>query len=83
MNLWTHSQKFDFVRVVYLFALLRISNSNQMSDVSLAADGGKTATYYGNRSAAFLMLQHLDKAIEDCKTAVQLDPKFGKVKQHY
>lgn len=43
------------------------------------ADGAKTATYFGNRSAAYLMVQQFEQAIDDCHTATQIDPKFVKV----
>lgn len=36
------------------------------------------ATYYGNRSAAFMMLGTYDKALEDAQTAIKLDENFVK-----
>ncbi|KAF9114768.1 hypothetical protein BGX27_009889 [Mortierella sp. AM989] len=36
------------------------------------------ATYYGNRSAALMMIKKYGDASKDCQTAVQLDPKFVK-----
>ncbi len=45
-------------------------------------DGGKTATYFGNRSAAYFMIATKDalvKSIEDCMLATKLDPKMSKV----
>ncbi|OAQ29326.1 hypothetical protein K457DRAFT_521597 [Linnemannia elongata AG-77] len=39
------------------------------------------ATYYGNRSAALMMIKKYSDASKDCLTAVRLDPafvKFGK-----
>ncbi|CAH3166393.1 unnamed protein product [Porites evermanni] len=36
------------------------------------------ATYYGNRSAAFLMLVNYDKALEDARAAIKLDDNFVK-----
>ena len=37
------------------------------------------ATYYGNRSAAFMMLGTYDKALEDAQSAIKLDENFLKV----
>ena len=37
------------------------------------------ATYYGNRSAAFMMLGIYDKALEDAQSAIKLDETFLKV----
>lgn len=37
------------------------------------------ATYYGNRSAAFMMLGTYDKALEDAQNAIKLDENFLKV----
>ncbi|KAF9435275.1 hypothetical protein BGZ76_006593 [Entomortierella beljakovae] len=36
------------------------------------------ATYYGNRSAALMMIKKYSEAAKDCQTAVQLDPSFVK-----
>ncbi|KAF9350237.1 hypothetical protein BGX26_011551 [Mortierella sp. AD094] len=36
------------------------------------------ATYYGNRSAALMMIKKYTDAAKDCQTAVQLDPAFVK-----
>ncbi|KAF9992639.1 hypothetical protein BGZ80_004734 [Entomortierella chlamydospora] len=36
------------------------------------------ATYYGNRSAALMMIKKYADAAKDCQTAVQLDPSFVK-----
>ena len=37
------------------------------------------ATYYGNRSAAFMMLGTYDKALEDAQNAIRIDENFLKV----
>lgn len=37
------------------------------------------ATYYGNRSAAFMMMGTYDKALEDAQTAIKIDENFLKV----
>lgn len=37
------------------------------------------ATYYGNRSAALMMIKKYSDASKDCLTAVRLDPAFVKV----
>ena len=39
----------------------------------------KNAAYYGNRSAAYLMINKFSEAIEDCKTSTNIDPNFVKV----
>ena len=39
----------------------------------------EVVTYYGNRSAAFMMLGKYDKALEDAQTAIKLDENFLKV----
>lgn len=36
------------------------------------------AIYYANRAAAYTSLRRHDKAIEDCKKAVVIDPNYGK-----
>ncbi|KAF9899016.1 hypothetical protein BX616_003360 [Lobosporangium transversale] len=36
------------------------------------------ATYYGNRSAALMMIKKYSDAYKDCQTAIQLDPTFVK-----
>ena len=37
------------------------------------------AAYYGNRAATYMMLNKYDKALEDARTSVQIDPDFIKV----
>lgn len=37
-----------------------------------------TAAYYGNRAAAYMMIQKYNLAIEDSKTAIKIDPNFVK-----
>ena len=37
------------------------------------------ATYYGNRSAAFMMLGTYEKALEDAQNAIRIDENFLKV----
>lgn len=37
-----------------------------------------TASYYGNRAAAYMMIQKYKLAIEDSKTATSIDPNFVK-----
>lgn len=37
-----------------------------------------TASYYGNRSACYMMLNNFRSALEDARKAVQLDPTFVK-----
>eukprot|EP00026_Physarum_polycephalum_P004455 Phypoly_transcript_04474.p1 GENE.Phypoly_transcript_04474~~Phypoly_transcript_04474.p1 ORF type:complete len:222 (+),score=42.48 Phypoly_transcript_04474:22-666(+) len=39
------------------------------------------ATMYGNRSAAWMMLKAYKQCVEDCQTALSLDPKFTKIRQ--
>ena len=39
------------------------------------------ATYYGNRSAASLMLEEYGPALDDCTRSTQLDENFTKVSQ--
>lgn len=41
-----------------------------------------TASYYGNRAAAYMMIQKYKLAIEDSKTATSIDPNFVKVSSH-
>ncbi|XP_019854968.1 PREDICTED: dnaJ homolog subfamily C member 7-like [Amphimedon queenslandica] len=36
------------------------------------------ASYYGNRSAAYMMLGHHQRALEDAQMAIKLDPNFVK-----
>jgi hypothetical protein len=36
---------------------------------------------YGNRSAAWMMLKAYQQCVEDCQTALTLDPKFTKIRQ--
>lgn len=38
-------------------------------------------TYYGNRSAAYMMIGNYDKALEDAQTAIRTDENFMKVGQ--
>lgn len=38
-----------------------------------------TAAYYGNRAAAYMMIQKYKLAIEDSKTSISIDPNFVKV----
>lgn len=38
----------------------------------------ETASYYGNRAAAYMMIQKYKLAIEDSKTATSIDPNFVK-----
>lgn len=37
-----------------------------------------TASYYGNRSACYMMLNNFQEALEDARRAIQLDPAFIK-----
>lgn len=37
------------------------------------------ATYYGNRSAALMMIKKYSEASKDCQTAIRLDSSFVKV----
>lgn len=39
----------------------------------------KVAAYYSNRAAALVMVGSHKEAIEDCKKALTVDPKFIKV----
>ena len=39
----------------------------------------EVVTYYGNRSAAHMMLSAYDKALEDAQSAMKLDENFLKV----
>ena len=39
----------------------------------------KCAAYYGNRSAAYVMLKNYDNALRDARTSVEVDPTFIKV----
>jgi len=41
-------------------------------------DDPSVAAYYGNRSAALLMLKKFDEALDNCKKAIELDPAFIK-----
>lgn len=45
---------------------------------AIKADGEKTAAYYGNRSAAFMMLHKYHEAIADSHKATSLDAGFVK-----
>ena len=38
-----------------------------------------TAAYYGNRSAAYMMMTKYDRALDDARRATQIDPTFVKV----
>ncbi|KAG0230765.1 hypothetical protein BGW41_002401 [Actinomortierella wolfii] len=38
----------------------------------------RNATYFGNRSAALMMLKKYKEAASDCQTAISLDPNFNK-----
>lgn len=38
----------------------------------------KNASYYGNRAAAYLMINKFKECIDDSKTAIDIDPKFIK-----
>ncbi|ELU16006.1 hypothetical protein CAPTEDRAFT_108722 [Capitella teleta] len=37
------------------------------------------AAYYSNRAATYMMLFQFDKALEDARQSVNIDPKFPKV----
>ena len=37
------------------------------------------AAFYGNRSATYMMIGQYDKALEDARHSVQIDPSFIKV----
>lgn len=36
------------------------------------------ASYYGNRSACYMMVNNYQEALEDARKSIQLDPKFVK-----
>ena len=55
----------DLISFVNLFCILELAPT--------------VATYYGNRSAAFMMLGTYDKALEDAQNAVRIDENFLKV----
>lgn len=38
-----------------------------------------TASFYGNRAAAYMMIKKYHEAIEDSKSATRNDPNFVKV----
>lgn len=38
-----------------------------------------TASFYGNRAAAYMMIKKYQEAIEDSKSATKIDPNFVKV----
>ena len=38
-----------------------------------------SAVYYGNRAAAYLMLDKYADALKDCESALSRDPKFVRV----
>lgn len=38
----------------------------------------ENAVYYCNRAAAFTMAEDYDSAIEDCRAAISLNPKYAK-----
>jgi len=40
------------------------------------------ATYYGNRSAALMMIKKYSEASKDCQAAIRLDPEFVKVTEN-
>jgi tetratricopeptide (TPR) repeat protein len=40
--------------------------------------GSKLAVYHGNRAAAYVQLQHYDRAVEDCDVALLLDATYLK-----
>jgi len=40
------------------------------------------AAYYGNRSAAYMMLSKYDRALDDARRSTQIDPAFVKVYCH-
>ena len=40
--------------------------------------GSKLAVYHGNRAAAYVQLQHYDRAVEDCDAALLLDSNYLK-----
>jgi len=39
----------------------------------------RCAAYYGNRAATYMMMSKYDKALEDARLALQIDPEFVKV----
>ena len=39
----------------------------------------ENSVYYGNRAAAFMMVDKFSDALKDCETAVRLDPSFVRV----
>lgn len=41
-------------------------------------EDGNNAIYYSNRAAAYAKLNMKDNGIEDCKTAIKIDPNFVK-----
>lgn len=44
---------------------------------AIALDG-RNAVYYCNRGAAYLKLNNIPASIQDCKTALKIDPTYGK-----
>ena len=52
---------------------------NKFISIFISELAPSVATYYGNRSAAFLMLVNYDKALEDARAAIKLDDNFVKV----
>lgn len=46
---------------------------------SLLAANPDSAVYYGNRAAAYLMLDKYADALKDCESALSRDPKFVRV----
>lgn len=59
-----------------IFEFAEIANKDELSAVDLQPD---SATYLGNRAAAYMADGKYDSALEDCKRAVDLDPNNPKI----
>eukprot|EP01116_Phalansterium_solitarium_P001811 TRINITY_DN11623_c0_g1_i1.p1 TRINITY_DN11623_c0_g1~~TRINITY_DN11623_c0_g1_i1.p1 ORF type:complete len:507 (-),score=151.47 TRINITY_DN11623_c0_g1_i1:299-1819(-) len=56
----------------------RYNDSIALYSRAIAKDGEKTAAYFGNRAAAYLMVKSYQDAINDSVAATNLDPSFAK-----
>lgn len=88
MRLWISCSVQDFVAItdhtLYVTSdqVMMVTHRDLISFVNLFCIlelAPTVATYYGNRSAAFMMLGTYDKALEDAQNAIRIDENFLKV----
>jgi len=58
----------------------RFAEALSLYNKAIEADGSN-AVYYSNRAAAKIHLQKYSSAIDDCKTAISLNPSYGRARE--